>query len=934
MEMTGISQLRVRTEFSFRRTFAPIELIADRLAELGTPAAGIVDPNTWGHVRWARALEARGIKPLFGREVPIPLENGMKPTAWVLARDLKGFYQFSSELEASPERAVALLIEYREALVRFAGGAVDLFGHDTFDYADISPGSGIMARRALKSGLPLVLTSDNYYPAERHESTFGVIANEGRVTRQTIASAAELALTLGVELGDAKYCRAIVNSGIVAQNLPALKLPRAPIISVPGNLRELVEAGRVSRLARGHLAAWPDAYQARLDRELSVIEEKGFDSYFIVVADLIAWAKTQMLVGPGRGSSAGSLVCYLLGITEIDPIPHGLLFERFIDINRADLPDIDIDFNDQKRDLVFDYLGQKYGAQNVARLGNVNTLKPKSAANKVCEKFGIPDRDKFDLLAALIDYEDGDARAGHSLEDTLAQTPEGRAFTERHPGAAECLGLIEQHASHSGVHAAGVVVCQEPITHFCTVGADGIAQIDKPDAESLNLLKIDALGLRTLGIIEDAGVVTPEELFALKFDDQEVFDVLNKRRFASIFQFEGGAQRGLSEKIYFDDFRTMDHTTALARPGPLGSGAAHKYVERKAGREPVEYIHESLGPLLQDTFGVILYQEQVMSICHEIGGFDWKTVSLIRKAVSSSKGREAFDKFWPEFERGAASKGLTPRQALEVWEEMRTFGAYGMNRAHTCAYAAISYWCAWMKRYHGLDYAAATLRHAKDDVQTVAILRDMHAEGVPYVAFDPERSGENWRVQDGKLVGGFQNLVGFGPAKAAAAIAEREQYGALQEKTLARVAKAHVKFADLYPLQSEYADIIADPESFGCRPGSVISYLEALPEAGGVLLIAKIAEKRAGDFNDPARVKKRGGKLSRGYTRFLDLMVTDDTGGPFMTRLERDQHQSFGRRAEQLEKGDVVMIRGERVANFNLVKIIGIRCLTRPEIFQ
>lgn len=931
----NIPQLRVRTEFTFGKTFAPVGLVAARLAELNTPSAGIVDTGTWGHVKAARAFEENGVQPMFGREVPIML-NGMKCIAWVLARDIKGFYEFSSHLEAKPDHAIDLLYNYREALVRFAGGAAGIHQNEIFDFVDLNPGSGAAARHAIaamRAGKPLVLTSDAFYPSLGYRDAFGAIANEERVTAQTILSMPEMCLQFFPHLTEEEFKQAVANTIAAADMACSVKLPKAPIIHVDGNLRGRVAECQIDKLASGRLKSWPDHYQARIERELAVIEEKGFESYFIVVADLIDWAKERMLVGPGRGSSAGSLVCYLLGITEIDPIEHGLLFERFIDINRADLPDIDIDFNDKKRDMVFDYLSERYGRENVARLGNVNTLQPKSVMARVCDKFCVPDRDRFDLLGSLIVYEGGDARAGHSLEDTLSSTDVGRAFADKHP-AATVLALLENHASHTGVHAAGVIVCQEPVTHFCTVGADGIAQIDKPDAETLNLLKIDALGLRTLGIIEDAGVVKSEQLFALTYDDQQVFDVINNRRFSGVFQFEGGAQRGLSEKIYFDDFRAMDHATALARPGPLGSGAAHKYIERKAGREPVQYIHASLEPILQDTFGVILYQEQVMRICHEIGGFDWPTVSKVRKAVSSSKGREAFDKHWPEFEIGAARTGMLPRQALELWEEMRTFGAYGMNRAHTCAYAAISYWCAWMKRYHGLAYAAAALRNAKDDEQTVAMLREMHAEGVQYLAFDPKLSGDNWSVQDGKLVGGFRNLVGFGPAKSAQAIEERNTHGELQPKTMARVEKAKVKFADLYPLQSAYAPIFADPEAHGCREGSVVNFIDALPEEGSVLLIGTIKEKRTGDFNDSARVAKRGGKLSRGQTKFIDLMITDDTGGPLMTRIERDEFIKLGRRASELVAGDVVMVRGARVKDFNLVKILGLRCLTRPEIFE
>ena len=216
----------------------------------------------------------------------------------------------------------------------------------------------------------------------------------------------------------------------------------------------------------------------------------------------------------------------MLRITEVNPLDHDLLFERFIDLNRSDLPDIDIDFSDTKRDMVFEYLAERYGRRNVARIGNVSTLKARSVIARVTERLGIPEKEKFDVLNVLVEYSSGDARYGHALEDTLSQTDPGRRFAAKYPEAAVMFEL-ENHASHTSVHAAGVIVCNDAIADYCTVGPDGVAHLDKPDTERLNLLKIDALGLRTLGVIEDAGVVTGGQLYALQLNDPEVFRVFN-----------------------------------------------------------------------------------------------------------------------------------------------------------------------------------------------------------------------------------------------------------------------------------------------------------------------------------------------------------------------------------------------------------------------
>lgn len=926
-----IPQLRVRTEFTFRQAFGPIARVAQTLQCLGTPTAAIVDGGTWGHVRWDKALRKVGVRPAYGTELAVVQPDGRKPTAWALAADTRAFYRFSTAARQPGADVTSLFRDAGPGVLRFAGAA--LTDPDTFDYVDLNPASPLQQRAAMalaaRTGKPLVVTSDNAYPAPEDYKAFAAIIGRDRVTPQHLLSDEELRSALRC-LDDAAWARAVANTHAAAERCAAA-LPTAPIIEVEGDLRALAEAGRLRRLSRGHLAAWPEEYAARLARELDAVEAKGFESYFLVVADLVRWAKERMLVGPGRGSSAGSLLCYVLGITEVDPIPHGLLFERFIDMTRADLPDIDIDFNDAKRDECFRYLTERYGADCVARIGNISTLKPRSVLAEVCKRFGIPDGERFDLVNVLIEYSSGDSRYGKGLEDTLLNTETGRNFAARHPEAG-VMGAAENHAWHTSVHAAGVIVCNVPVNEFCTIGADGVAQLDKPDAEALNLLKIDALGLRTLGIIEDAGVVTAEELYALKLDDPRVLRIFNEHKYCGIFQFEGNAQRSISAQVDVDSFRTVDHLTALARPGPLGGGATGKYVNRKAGKESVEFTHECLRELLQDTYGVVLYQEQVMRIVRDIGKFSWADTTTIRKAMSGRKGKEYFDQQGAKFISGAAQDGIDEPTAKAIWDEICSFGAWGMNKSHTCAYAVISYWCAWMKAYHPLEYAAACLRNAKDDEQALELLREITSEGTPYIAFDPERSASTWSVQDGTLVGGFQNLVGYGPSKAAAAIAQRAA-GKLDK---AKIAAAQVKFAELYPLHRTYAALYADPAAHGCIEGSVVATYDTLPLEGDVLYLGRVVKKELRDENETVRVGRRNGRRLQGQTLFADLFVSDDHGGPVICRIGRFDFERFGRRAvERLTpEQDVVLLRGKRVPGFNMIRVDRIKCLNRPELLD
>lgn len=935
MAARALIHLRCRTEYSYRTAYGKVSHVADRLAALGAAAAGIVDgAGTWGHVRWARELTSRGIKPLFGAEVALCAADGKRPRFWLLAAETRAFYRTMTALQRCAgepaETQLALLRDCGPGVVRFAGTA--LCDPDTFDYVDINPASPLAQQRALQlhaaTGKPLVVTANNYYPAPEDLDVFLAAMQRQHLGPHWLPTVSELREQMAGCLSRTEFDRAMDNAAAVAA-MCAGELPRAPMIRVDGeSLDAAVEAGRRERLRLGHLASWTSAYQQRLDYELALIREKAYESYFLVVADLVRWAKSVMFVGPGRGSSAGSLVCYLLRITEIDPLEHGLLFERFIDVSRMDLPDIDIDFSQQQ--LVFDYLPRRYGQAKVARIGNVNTMRARTVIGRACAALGIPEREKYAVLDALIEYSSGDSRYGHALEDTLTQTAPGRRFIAQHP-EAQLMFALENHASHAGVHAAGVIVCNDAVSDYCTVSAERTVHLDKLDTEALNLLKIDALGLRTLAVIEDAGVTTPNELYALRLDDPAVFSLFNDRRYAGIFQFEGQAQRCAAAEIRVQSFRQLDHITALARPGPLGGGASQKYIARAAGREPVQYRHPSMKVYLEDTLGVVLYQEQVMRICFEIGQFDWRVVAEIRKAMSGRKGKEYFDRRGAQFIAGAQQHGLSSAEAEIIWNEICTFGAWGMNKSHTVSYSVISYWCAWLKVYHPLQYLAAALRNAKDDAQAIDLLRDADREGVSYVAFDPARSAADWSVVDGQLIGGFQNLKGFGPAKAAAAVARRAA-GTLDVAKLA--SRQQIKYQDLYPLHSRWGHIYTDPTLAGCRPGSRFVQLDKLPAEGDVLLLACVQRKELRDENETVRTARRGGKRISGQTLFLDVFVTDDSGVPIKLRFDRFIYPRIGARAaEQLKVGDVVMVRGWRIPNFAMVKVKRIRCLTRPEVF-
>lgn len=959
--MNNFPQLRVRSGYSFKSAFGKLSDLIERLKDVGANFAGLVDSGTWGAARWEQDIVDSGIVPGYGVEVPIAvLDDEGEPTdfhplAWMLAIDTKQFFH-NSTYAAQHGPISREEFCWFAGVIKFSGGALDVLKDGDFDYIDVNPSSGLLVRKAVErhraTGKPMVITSYNNQPTERDKGLAEGAGVRTALANRNIAEREELRDYMLQFMTDDEFYEAEKNTRHVAQYLSdaQIKLAKAPIINVPGDMVAMAREGQEFRLGRGHIPEWTQEYEDRFNEEIKQIQLKGFDSYFIVVADLVQYAKRHMLVGPARGSSAGSLVCYLLGITEVDPIPHKLLFQRFIDVSRADFPDIDIDFPDTKRHMVLEYLTTKYGAEYVSKLGNVNLMKSLSVIGLIGKKFALDFRDTEAIRGAIVEYWEGDERYGHELEDTFENTDQGRHFRSREPDAAEVMSGIELNPSHSGVHAAGILVCNEPVGHFCTVDAQGIAQIDKQDAEYLNLLKIDVLGLRTLGVIEDAGVMSPQEMYDIPLTDPEVIALVNEDKLSGVFQFEGGAVRRTTNEVNVTRFEHLEQLTALARPGPLSSGMAAKYIERVAGREEIEYPFPEMEEHLSNSYGVLIYQEQIMSIAREIGRLDWAQASGLRRGMAKSKGEEYLKQWFDPFMQGATSQGIPEDKALTLWREMVAFGAYGFNKSHAVAYGVITYWTLYLKRYFRLEFAAASLRAAKDDEQTIGILRELAKEGVQYSAMDPELSGSNWQVAGGKLVGGIMNAKGFGESTAQryfdlrrdAAIAEGKLLEIAHDESLTdkekkkasspylktiksfqttanRLANAEVKFASIAEAHEYFGEFYKNPELAGVTDGKPISQIKDIAGKDTFLFIGKLTEKRLEDENDPKRQQKRieRGKKGvwRGESAFADLFVVDDSvDQPHRVRVQPETFPKYKELIEGSKKGQWFLFKGWKMA--------------------
>jgi len=566
-------QLKVKTEYSFGKTYAPISRLVEVLKEQGTTAAAIVDNSSWGHFYWERACREAGIKPMFGMELVVDDSDTTTRKMWFIARNREGLtelYAAATKAHTQPGawNLPRLYVSDVEAMsVNILVFSGDYYEEDIIDRTrallDVNPSSKLLRSRkerlAKKYDERLIPTCDNAYAHPDDRVSFQLISGRGH--KPTI-----------------QHLIPIVNKDVqeVADLVEPFNLKIAPDLeSDDEDLWRVCRNGAHSRKVM-----WDDVYEARLKRELGLIYDKNFQAYFMIVADMVNYAKQHMLVGPSRGSAAGSLVCYLTGITEVDPIKHNLFFERFIDENRSDMPDIDLDFPDNKRHLVHEYMRDKYGSARVAQLGTVIKYKPKSALIQACKRLNISPLATWAVKDAMIERSSADSRVTDCLLDTLDNTVPGQTFIKQYPEAKLACN-IEGHSSHTGKHAAGLIVAPTPMCEYAVVDETGVAHLDKTAAESLNLLKIDILGLRTLTILED--VEADIDWYNLPLDDEKTYQVFNDQKLCGIFQFEGISMRSQAAQMHFNSIREVDAITALARPGPFSSGVTEKFLARHGG---------------------------------------------------------------------------------------------------------------------------------------------------------------------------------------------------------------------------------------------------------------------------------------------------------------------------------------------------------------
>jgi DNA polymerase-3 subunit alpha len=623
-------------------------------------------------------------------------------------------------------------------------------------------------------GIPLVATADSHYvkreDAKAHEVLMAIASGRTfddpkRLRHDTeelyikgpseMYEAAEATTGVGAE-----WREAVHNSSVIAGrcnvelNLKDKFLPKFQVPDGESLDTYMIRKSREGLDRRFRELPYldkikPDEYRERLERELGVITSMKFSGYFLIVMDFINWAKSRGIpVGPGRGSGAGSLVAYALRITDIDPLPYNLLFERFLNPERVSMPDFDVDFCQDRRGEVIEYVTDKYGRENVAQIITYGALSAKSAIKDVARVMGLPFAEVNELtrnIPNLIDGYPATIEKALEVEPKLTQIQESKPIFKTIIGYARALeGLTRS----TGMHAAGVVIGEKPLWEYVPLckGQNGelVTQFAKDEVELAGLIKFDFLGLKTLTVISDAVKLVNRHrpaddqvnITRLRLDDKKTYDLISRGDTAGIFQMESSGFTEMVKKLKPSVFEDIIAAGALYRPGPLDSGMVDVFINRKHGRERVSYPHPQVAGLLKDTYGVIVYQEQVMQIAQVLGGYSLGRADLLRRAMGK-KQTEVMAQERSGFLEGCVKNGVDPKVASDIFDLMEKFAEYGFNKSHSAAYGLVTYQTAWLKAHHPVEFMAALLTSEKDSTdKVVAHIAEAREDGITVLSPD------------------------------------------------------------------------------------------------------------------------------------------------------------------------------------------------------
>lgn len=752
------------------------------------------------------SLEGYYFKPRMDRELLQTYGQGLVATTGCPSGEIQTRLRLGQYKEA-----VAAAAEFR-----------DIFGAENYFCELMDHGLGIerqvqkeLLRLARELGLPLVATNDLHYTKPEDATAHAALlcvqsgstlmdpnrfkfdaedfylkspAEMRRVWRE-LPEACDNTLLIG-EMCDVSFTEG-----------EGRFMPRFPC--PPGENEESwfvkeVERGLHDRFPEGV----PDYARKQAAFEIDVIVSKGYAGYFLVVADFIQWAKNNGIrVGPGRGSGAGSMCAYVMKITDLDPIPHGLIFERFLNPERMSMPDFDVDFDERRRGEVIKYVTEKYGEERVAQIVTYGTIKAKQAVKDASRVMGHPFAMGEKLTRAMPPDVMGKGvplSAIYSSEHPrYGEGVEFRQLVESEPHAKEVVETargLEGLKRQWGVHAAGVIMSSEPLMDVIPImrrEQDGqiITQFDYPSCETLGLVKMDFLGLRNLTILDDAieniqmnrGEEIDLDALSKNMTDRATFDLLGRGDTLGVFQLDGGGMRTLLRLMQPDNFEDISAALALYRPGPMGANSHTNYALRKNGKQDLDYIHpeltEALKPILGTTYGLIIYQEQVMEIAQKLGGYTLGNADLLRRAMGKKK-KEVLDAEYVNFEKGMLDNGYSKESIATLWSILLPFSDYAFNKAHTAAYGLVSYWTGYLKANYPAEYMAALLTSVRDDKDKSALyLNECRRMGIKVLPPDVNESVANFAAVGTDIRFGMEAIRNVGRNVVDAIVAAREEKG-------------------------------------------------------------------------------------------------------------------------------------------------------------
>lgn len=703
-------------------------------------------------------------------------------------------------------------------------------------------------------------------------------------------------------------------------------------------------------------------YRSRLKREISVIEEKDFIHYFLMVSDLVRYAKdSDIAVGPGRGSSAASLVCYLLRITEIDPLCYPMLFERFMDPTRTDEPDIDIDFEDIRRNEVMEYAASKYGQDHVANIINFVRYRSKNSLDDVARVYRVPHWITEQIKSKLLDRSEGHPRALKVLEDTADTFEEVAELFRSKPELKYAMNL-EGNYRGLNVHAAGMVICAEPLNNITatyqreTSGGDvrwGIAY-DKRDATYLGLLKIDALSLQTMGMISEVCKwsmsiygegqgISLKELYRIPLDDKEVLSAFAKGDVLGIFQFEGNTTRRILKKVVPEHFMHLADVNALSRPGADDKA----YVSNKlAGEElSIDYPHSVLKQHLSWTYGTVVYEEQILMVLRDLGGFQPAELNKLRKVIHDKLGSTAFNEYYARFLEGCAAQGVSEDTASSIWQGMVSASGYAFNIAHSVSYAHIGYWQMYLKIHYPAAFYAGLLLKCSDDQRRTRLIQEAERKGIKVMPPSLTVSQDNWSVSQNDegyvITAGFSSIDGIGPVTSKAIIDWRKQNETLNfglepqwsdlievkgigAKTIDKI-KNFVESDDPFGVYKtkRMLDTVRKAISAGELPGVPVPTHISIDVPPERELVSFVGVVRAKKYYDAATQLQKRTTEDLSYTEALELLkdshllkyvaleVEDEYNEPVRVSINRWRYPNYARDISSIKiDKDVVAVEG------------------------